>query len=199
MTKKISFIALSIMLSLLFIGDTYAKENVESYSWHGYELSYPGGWKITTDKDLPDSGRVVVLSQAKEGLEIIVGMLESFSGDDAKKEKATPARLAMTFGIPIALQLAGKNESAISITYGSIGLSDVRNVSTRITVALPDNPNVYNIECFASTTSSKLFVGAIKSSSKKGHVPEEDGTYRRAFQEAYQIIKSITTKGQAGK
>jgi len=198
MTRKIRTIALSLLLTFMALSTVYAKENDKSYNWEGYELSYPAGWKITADKDIPESGRVVVISQAKEGLDVIVGLFDKFSGEDAKKEKITPAKLAMTFGVPIALKLAGKNESAISITYGSVGLSDTRNLSTRFTVALPNIPDVYNLECFASTTGSKLFAGAIQSSSKKGHVPEDDGSYRKAFQEAYQIIKSITVKGNAG-
>lgn len=196
MTKRSLLIILSAVMSLVVITSVYAKEKDTSYNWHGYELSYPSGWKITADKDIPDGGRVVVLNQNKENLEVVVGMFDKFSAEDAKKEKLTPARLAMTFGIPMALKLAGKNESAISISYGSVGLSDVRNLSTRFTIALPNIPDVYNIECFSSTTGSKLFAGAIKSSSKKGHVPEDDGSYRKAFQEAYHIIKSITTTGQ---
>ena len=198
MTRKLSTVFLSLVLTLMTLSAAHAKEKDKFYSWQGYDFSYPSGWKIVADKDIPEGGRVVVISQAKEGLEVILGLFDKMTGEDAKKEKVTPARLAMAFGIPIALQQAAKNESAISISYGSIGLSDTRNLSTRITVALPDSPDVYNFECFSTTTGNKLFAGVIKSSSKKGHVPEDNTSYRTTFQEAYHIVKSINSKKQSG-
>lgn len=198
MTRKLTAVVLSLLLTFMALNSAYAKEKDKSYTWEGYELSYPSGWKIAVDKDIPEGGRLVVISQAKEGLEVILGLFDKLTGEDAKNEKVTPAKLAMAFGIPMALQQAGKNESAISISYGSIGLSDTRNLSTRITVALPESPDVYNFECFSITTGNKLFAGVIKSSSKKGHVPVDNASYRKTFQEAYHIAKSVNSKRHTG-
>ncbi|MEI6206208.1 MAG: hypothetical protein WCP20_05465 [Desulfuromonadales bacterium] len=198
MTGKILVTAVTIVVSLMVSNSAFAVEKESAYSWKGFELSYPAGWKLSQEKDVPELGRVVVLSQNKQALDVTIALADKLSGDDAKKDKATPATLAMAFGMPMALKLANKNESAISISYGSVGLSDMRVLSTRFTVALPNIPDVYNIECFSTTTGSRLFVGAIQSSSKKGHVPEDNGGYRKAFQEAYHIIRSITVNGQNG-
>lgn len=197
MAKKMSVAVLAVVLALLGAGSAYAKE--KTYAWNGYEFSYPNGWTVSQENDIPESGRAVVVSQGKEALEVVIGFMDKLSAEDVKKEKVTPAKLAMALGIPMALKLAGKKESAISISYGSIGLSDGRVLSTRFTVALPDIPDVYNIECFSTTTASKLYAGAIKSSSRKGHVPEDNASYRKAFLEAYAIVKSITVKTENEK
>jgi len=196
MARIISVMVFSILLILMALSVSYAKETDKSYTWKGFELTYPSGWNLSQEKDIPELGRVVVLTQSKQSLEVTIALADKLSGDDAKKDKATPATLAMAFGMPMALKLAGKNESAISITYGNIVLSNSRVLSTRFTVALPNIPDVYNFECFSTTSGNKLFVGAIQSSSKKGHVPEDNASYRKAFQEAYQIVKSVTVKGQ---
>ncbi len=193
MKNNMIFAAMATAVTIMVcIAD--AKEPDKHYSWNGYELTYPEGWKIVKESDIPDSGRIIALVHNKESLEVVVGLLDKLSAADARKEKTTPATLAMTFGVPIALKLANKNESAISISYGSMGLYDQRVLSTRFTVALPNIPDVYNIECFSTTTGSRLFVGAIQSSSKKGHLPEDNASYRKAFQEAYHIAKSITAE-----
>jgi len=196
MARKFLVVAFSILLTLMVLSSSYAKETEKSYGWKGFELTYPSGWNLSQEKDVPELGRVVVLTQNKQALDVTIALAEKLSGDDAKKDKATPATLAMAFCMPMALKLASKNESAISISYGNIVLSNSRVLSTRFTVALPNIPDVYNIECFSTTSGTKLFVGALQSSSRKGHVPEDNASYRKAFQEAYQIIKSITVKGQ---
>jgi len=202
MKKIMTAIVLSSVLSLMISSFAYSKEKEKdkTYSYKNYEFSYPKGWAIIHDAD-SKGDRMVKVSQSKEALTLALTFFENVTPEDIKKEKFTPALLATAYCMPQAQHLADNNNAAISLSYGNIGLSTSRVLSTRVTVALPNIPDVYNLECFASSTTGKVFVGMLLSNSRKGLVlePKDSASYRKAYLEAYHIIKSIAIKGKDGK
>ncbi|MBD3307722.1 hypothetical protein GF339_14895 [candidate division KSB3 bacterium] len=164
----------------------------EVYTWEAFEFTYPSHWDIVIDEDVNEMRQVKLVANADEDVIVLLSLMPEFPDpDDAYWEM--PAMASVSFGLGLALNLAGEHgEAAVALHYGSIELAYGPATSARFTVMKPDAEDVYALECFHfyAEEEEMAYFGMVVSKTWKGQTLD-DPLYAEYAEEAFGIVRSL--------
>lgn len=187
-------LTLAGVVLLLAAGTPSAAQDLKMYTWHDFQLTYPSHWSIALDQDVGEAHQIRLVSDQAETSSIILNLLEEFPAPD-EAYTATPVMASVSFGLDVALQLAGEyGESAIAVSYGNIQLADGPALTARFMVTAPDPEMMgfYTLDCFhaRSEDTGSAFFGMLLNTGTRGKIIDNP-TYHQYISEAYTIAKSV--------
>ncbi len=161
-------------------------------SWDKFTVRYPAGrWNVTKEVD----GNRATFRLESRSVDKIV--LQLFFTRGLPKEDAhydnNPQLVNDAALLPIALAMAGKDESKIVLSVGTVALPEFVGTSSRATVLLEDNRTANLEACnflVRDEQQSSVALGVVITESVRGQV-RQDPEYIQRIAEAYAIIQAI--------
>lgn len=194
MIKMRKIICMSVFFFLL-AGMAFAQgSSFKTYTWQNFQFTYPDHWTIGLDQDNGDTHQVKLLADEAETNSVFLSFIKNFAVPNEEYAK-NPVMASISFGLGPALKLAGSyGESAISLSFGSITLTNGPILSARFLISAPEpeRTEFYMLECFHVFSEEKQAASFVMLISKgiRGQVIENPAHHQKVA-EAYAIARSL--------
>lgn len=176
--------------------DESEEEAKKSYQWQGFSFEYPEtGWKLEPLDNDEHIMNVRLTSEREPYLGIVLTLRDDMATSDESYDK-NPAMVSIAFGLPIALNLAQKQEDRIALTFAQMNFDEHWELAARFQINDTEGLGFQIVEAFhyfPESVEQMAVLGAVVSRGQKGDVKEDPAYYNYIYQ-AYNIIQSIKVK-----
>lgn len=190
---------LSLLLSHSLIAYATDEENEaeakKSYQWQNFSFEYPEtGWKLEQLDNDKHTMNMRLTSNRDPQLGIILTLRNDMPELDDEYDE-NPAMASVAFGLPIALNLAEKQEDRVALTFSQINFDEHWELAARFQVSDAEGSGFQLVEAFHYFPEAEQagVLGAVISRGQKGDV-KEDAAYYNYIYQAYDIIQSLKVK-----
>jgi hypothetical protein len=182
------------MSHTLFAAETDTEADaMKQYTWDQFRLTYPAqGWQLKERDSDEHTMNLQLVSERERDLAIVMTLKNNMPPRDANYEE-NPAMASSAFGLPIALELADKEEERIAVSFAPMNFDEHWELAAHFLVADAEGNGFKLIEAFhyfPESDENYALLGAIMSSGQKGELVEETAHYDYLYQ-AYEIVQSV--------